>query len=148
MKKAIVIASAVIAILYSIYIVIGASEFLITGRWNCGIYPLAAKDYIISSIVIIISLLIVLISALVVFNVKPTKLLMLFAKICLAMFGLVLCIHILGWIFNCIFVELFGVIIGRNEPSVFIINGLPIVMVIVTLLIYIRRAKLPSGKEK
>jgi len=148
MKKVIVIISAIIAILYATYLIISTREFLITGKWNCMILQRTTNDYIAGILIIIISLLIVLISALVIFNIKPFKLLKVFSAICFALFGLILCTHIFGKIFNLLFIECFGVIIGDNELTVFILNGAPIVAVMVTLLTYIRRALKPTEVEE
>lgn len=134
MKKVIVIASAILAILYAIGVIIPQVGFLL-GKESHGMYSPPAMDFI----EIIISLLIILISSLVLFHIKPPNPLrillivvaILIALINMAIFGLIL----------------FSFIKGYVETFLFIIFCLGSVTVIIASITYIRRALKLAVKE-
>ena len=137
MKKVIVIASAVISILYSIILI------LVWVGEASRMFPFTQKEMLVTAAGIIFCLFIPVISLVVIFNIKPPKvLIMILAAISvfIALFSLILsgaCAYIIitghSWI-------------GRRES---IVCFLMQIAVIITLLTCIRRALKPAEiKEK
>ena len=127
MKRVLVIASAVIAIIYAIGVIIPQVGFLLD-RESHGMYSPMAMDFI----EVIISLLIILISSLVLFHIKPPKPL----RILLAIISvLIALINII--IFSLV---LFSFIKGYVETFLFVIFCVGSVTVIIASLTYIIRA--------
>jgi hypothetical protein len=135
MRKLIVIASAIIAILFAVAMIIEVIRLIIL-RWP-EMYSPPTLDYIVAIIGIIIPLLIILISLLVIFNIKIPK-------------ALAIPFAIISILIAIIYMTLLGGLLLETSISrslyifcsiVLIIFYLP---AIITLLTYIRRALKPA----
>jgi len=138
MKKVIVIASAVIAILCSLRLIIRNFGLLIDEIWPYVTSPIDIS-FIIYIIVSIILLSVILISVLVIFNIKHPKSL----RILLVIISILIVILVM----TAFGVVLFAFITGDNKIFQSIITYLGLVAIFITLLTYIRRA-LNSAREQ
>ncbi len=142
MKKAIVIASAVISIVFAVGVIIIQGKFLLDKIELLGTYSPSVEFFI----EIIIALLIIPISSLVLFHIKPPKPI----KILLIVVSVPIAITFIvefGWsLFYCVkyYKEIF--IFGSGGFFFQISLFMVFVAVIITCITYIRRALWPAQK--